>query len=109
MEVKDWKEKVRKVVTLKDGLEVTVRRLSPMVLMEVAGALPGVENVTSERQGDTARRILEAGVISPKIGEGENELSVYDLDQDDFNTVMDAIVGGPKREGEPGIPLAPTA
>jgi len=96
MELKEWKEKKRKKITLKSGLEVQVRQLSPYKLAEL-GPIPQLEDVSQENQIKSAVRIVQAGVISPVIGEEEDQLSLVDLSMEDINEIVEAVVGIGKR------------
>lgn len=107
MKASEWKEKNRKTVTLKSGLVVTVRRLSPFALMSLGGIV-GMEIIPPEKQGDVTKAILKSALVSPKIGDGPDEIACEDLDVTDLNELMEAITGAPTRE-EGVLPLAPTA
>jgi hypothetical protein len=90
MDLRSWKEGRKKTVTLKSGLEVLVRQLSPIRLGEL-GPIPYLEQATPESQILTAKAIILAGVISPKIGDGDDELSIYDLAISDINELVETI------------------
>jgi hypothetical protein len=90
MELREWKEAKRKTIVLTSGLEVTVRQLSPLALAEL-GPIPGVESTAPEDQWKAARSILKAGLFSPKIGEGEGEISLGDLSAEDITEITEAI------------------
>jgi hypothetical protein len=108
MNLSEWIEKNRKTFTLKSGLTVTIRRLSPFA-MEDDGSIPGIDSISPNRQSAITRSILKQGLISPKIGEGEGELhDIMDLGVDDVNEIVTAIVGEIKGGNAEGIPLAST-
>lgn len=103
MQVKEWKEKNKKSFVTKSGLPVTVRRLSPFAVMELGG-LPSVENIPEDEQYKMTVAIIKAGLVSPKIGDGENDISIYDLSIEDVNEIQSAILslsGGGETQGVP--------
>lgn len=102
MDLKTWKEKKRKTFQLKTGLDVTVRELSPFALAEL-GPIPRLEDASEDNQLLAAKRICQAGVISPKLGTGDNELDLADLSMEDINEIVDAVAGFSKRPDE--LPL----
>jgi hypothetical protein len=106
MNAQEWKGKTRKTLTLKSGLEVTVRRMSPWAISE-HGQIPGLDVVEERDQTKVARAILLGGIVSPKFGDGPDEISLLDLDSEDTSTLIDAIIGVQKQEG--GLPLGDTA
>ena len=103
MNLQEWKESRRKKITLKSGLEVTVRQLSPVKLGEF-GPIPYLEDISAEDQLKVAKSIITAGMYDPKIGEGENELSLYDLSIEDINELVEAVSKIGKRDES--LPLA---
>ena len=105
MNTTEWKDRTRKSFTLKSGLDVTVRRLSPFALSE-AGGMPGLETIPSGQQSEITKSILKQGLLSPKIGEGPEDVSLYDLSVEDVNEIVEAIVGTiPGGADQSGIPL----
>jgi hypothetical protein len=107
MNVQEWLTKQHKTFTLKTGLDVVVRPLNPFRLMEL-GPIPKVEATAGEDYLSGLRRIVVAGLVSPKIGTGEGELDIFDLSFEDANEIADAVMGISKRP-EGAIPLEDTA
>lgn len=109
MNLQEWKAKKKKDFTLSSGLTVTIRRLSPFALMEI-GQIPYLEAVGPERWGENAKGIIMAGLIAPKIGEGDDEIRLSDLSYDETNELVEAIIDAPKKreEGTEGVPLETT-
>lgn len=107
MNLQEWKEATRKKVALKSGLVITVRRMSPFAINE-RGGLPGIENIPGAKQSDMTSDILRAAIIDPKVGTGPDELDLLDLDSEDMNTIMEALIGKQEGGDRGGIPLAPT-
>lgn len=107
MNVSEWKQATRKTVTLKSGLDVVVRRLSPFAINE-KGGIPGVDNIPQSAQTDMTAQILRAAIISPKIGDGPDEIDLLDFNTEDTTTLIDAIVGKTEVTEKNGVPLAPT-
>jgi hypothetical protein len=107
MNVSEWKDRYRKTFTLKSGLEVTVRRMTPFALRDLGGA-PGLQIIPEDRQLEVTEAIIRAALLSPEVGPGDNQITLKDLSMDDVNELMDAItnLSNPK-EGE--VPLASTA
>lgn len=103
MNIQEWKDSRRKTIELKSGLKVRVRHLSPFAIAEL-GPIPKLEDTSQENQLLSARRIVEAGMIEPKIGKGDEDLDLADLSMDDINEIVDAVVGIGKRPDE--VPLA---
>lgn len=109
MSLKEFKEKNRKTITTTNGLEVVVRRMPAFALMKF-GPIPRLEEAPADKQAQVTERILETAVISPKIGEGEDELSLNDLPWEDLNDILSAITGfegQPETGGEPEVEGAP--
>jgi len=91
MNAKDWKFKNSKEITLKSGLEVRVRRLSPFALAKI-GPIPKLEDIPAERNLEVAEAIIKAGIISPRWGTGEDEISAIDLTLEEVNEITEAIM-----------------
>ena len=102
MNLQEWKKSKKRDITLKSGLEVQVRQLSPFALAEL-GPIPQLEDVSQDNQISSARRIVQAGLVLPKIGEGEEELSLADLSMEDINEIVEAVVDIGKRPDD--LPL----
>jgi hypothetical protein len=104
MDVREWKEKTRKSFTLKSGLDVCVRRLSPFALAKL-GPIPKLEDIPPDRNLDVAEAIVRAGLLSPKVGDGEGDLAMLDLTLDEINEITEAILNLTRRPDD--SPLAP--
>lgn len=92
MSLKEFKERNRKTFTTVNGLEVTVRRLPAFVLMQY-GPIPNLETADPATQADISAKILKAALVSPKLGDGDDELSLHDLPMEDFNEILLSITG----------------
>lgn len=91
MNVVEWKERNIKTVTLTSGLEVKVRRLPGFAFGEI-GPLPKLEDAASEDQMKFARAVLVKALIFPVIGEGPEDVSIYDFTMEDINEIMEAVM-----------------
>ncbi len=109
MNAREWKEQNYKRFTLKTGLDVVVKPLSPFRLMEL-GPIPKIEATDEEGYAQALKRIVQAGLVSPKLGDGEDEISLTDLTIEDANEITEAVMSITKRtDTEEGPPLADTA
>lgn len=105
MNVKEWKERNTKTFTLTSGLEVTIRRLPGFAFGE-SGPLPQLEEVPTADQMKFAKTVVSKALLKPTIGEGEDQVSIYDLTMEDINEIIEAVM---KLSGRPeDSPLAPT-
>jgi len=105
MNVKEWKERNKKTFELKSGLEVTIRRL-PGFAFGDSGPLPVLEDVPTADSLKFARTIVTKCLLVPQIGDGEGQVSIFDLTIEDINEIIDGVM---KISGRPeDSPLAPT-
>ncbi len=100
--VKEYIAKQRKMVELPSGFVFEIRKMSPLTftkMFELIGVRPNeTKEETEEKIQGGLQEILElvipVCVVNPRIVlglAGENELSLDDLDMDDFLALLDEI------------------
>lgn len=105
MNVREWKERHTKTFTLTSGLEVTIRRL-PGFAFGDSGPLPQLEEVPTEDQLRFAKTVVQKALLKPEVGDGVDQISLYDLTMEDINEIIEAVM---KISGRPeDSPLAQT-
>lgn len=91
MNVREWKERNTKTFSLTSGLEVTIRRLPGFAFGE-SGPLPQLEEVPNADQLKFAKTVVQKALLKPTIGEGEDQISIFDLTMEDINEILDAVM-----------------
>ncbi len=107
MNVQEWKENRRKKKTLKSGLEVEIRLMSPGALREKGLAIPGIDAVTDDDTFGRALDLIKVILVSPAVGPGENEIDLADLSVEDINEIVGLHSQFISR-GDGPVPLAGT-
>lgn len=107
MDARTYKASLTKEITTPNGLTCTVRKLG-MVEMSEMGPIPGMSEMDVKDSMAQWVKYIEAALVSPKAGTGEDEIDVRTLPANDFNTLLAAAMGtDPTRptqadEGSPG-------
>jgi len=115
-EFSEWMKDRRRTVELPSGIEIEVRRPSPILLASM-GPLPGIEEIgDAKRQAEISRRYVEVCLV--RIGNEKDPIRRGIIEADDFSfeeldLIVDAVVemihGKKEKEGGEGIPLEGTA